>query len=254
MLLQDSRGSALHFTDWETEAGKGKALESRALHPPDAARRVQFSKRCSAREKEEAFQEEREAEGRLCRSQRKCVREVPRARRVPAPTCCLRRAPPISPLLTRLLTPWQDFPHISEFPGGSGPRSPGPSNPPSSGGDWDSSYPSAECGVSTCRWVLPAASTAAEEGARAAQGWGEARPRGSRWPGDRASWLLAACHLHEKTQNKARPQEDSAGLRPRLRLGKGPASVWLSLLPSWLSHKCCLVTLMDGSSAFGQAP
>nr|XP_054366077.1 TOX high mobility group box family member 2 isoform X3 [Mirounga angustirostris] len=50
----------------------------------------------------------------------------------------------------------QDFPHISEFPSGSGPRSPGPSNPPSSSGDWDSSYPSAECGVSTCRWVLPA--------------------------------------------------------------------------------------------------
>ncbi|XP_025119224.3 TOX high mobility group box family member 2 isoform X5 [Bubalus bubalis] len=44
----------------------------------------------------------------------------------------------------------QDFPHISEFPSGSGPRSPGPSNPTSSG-DWDSSYPSTECGVSTCR-------------------------------------------------------------------------------------------------------
>ncbi|KAF0880107.1 TOX2 protein, partial [Crocuta crocuta] len=44
----------------------------------------------------------------------------------------------------------QDFPHISEFPSGSGSRSPGPSNPPSSSGDWDSSYPSAECGVSTC--------------------------------------------------------------------------------------------------------
>uniref|UniRef100_A0A8C0TNT0 HMG box domain-containing protein n=1 Tax=Canis lupus familiaris TaxID=9615 RepID=A0A8C0TNT0_CANLF len=49
----------------------------------------------------------------------------------------------------------QDFPHISEFPSGSGSRSPGPSNPPSGGGDWDSSYPSAECGVSTCRCVLP---------------------------------------------------------------------------------------------------
>ncbi|XP_032275750.1 TOX high mobility group box family member 2 isoform X4 [Phoca vitulina] len=48
----------------------------------------------------------------------------------------------------------QDFPHISEFPSGSGPRSPGPSNPPSSSGDWDSSYPSAECGVSTCS-LLP---------------------------------------------------------------------------------------------------
>nr|XP_044604288.1 TOX high mobility group box family member 2 isoform X8 [Equus asinus] len=44
----------------------------------------------------------------------------------------------------------QDFPHISEFPGGSGSRSPGPSNPTSSG-DWDSSYPSGECGISTCR-------------------------------------------------------------------------------------------------------
>ncbi|KAF6089637.1 TOX high mobility group box family member 2 [Phyllostomus discolor] len=44
----------------------------------------------------------------------------------------------------------QDFPHISEFPSGSGPRSPGPSNPTNSG-DWDSSYPSGECGISTCR-------------------------------------------------------------------------------------------------------
>ncbi|XP_017913385.1 PREDICTED: TOX high mobility group box family member 2 isoform X3 [Capra hircus] len=44
----------------------------------------------------------------------------------------------------------QDFPHISEFPSGSGSRSPGPPNPTSSG-DWDSSYPSTECGVSTCR-------------------------------------------------------------------------------------------------------
>uniref|UniRef100_A0A8C5ZMV5 TOX high mobility group box family member 2 n=1 Tax=Marmota marmota marmota TaxID=9994 RepID=A0A8C5ZMV5_MARMA len=44
----------------------------------------------------------------------------------------------------------QDFPHISEFPSGSGPRSPGPSNSTSSG-DWDSSYPSGECGVGTCR-------------------------------------------------------------------------------------------------------
>ncbi|XP_019313971.1 TOX high mobility group box family member 2 isoform X1 [Panthera pardus] len=48
----------------------------------------------------------------------------------------------------------QDFPHISEFPSGSGSRSPGPSNPPSSSGDWDSSYPSTECGVSTCS-LLP---------------------------------------------------------------------------------------------------
>lgn len=47
----------------------------------------------------------------------------------------------------------QDFPHISEFPSGSGSRSPGPPNPTSSG-DWDSSYPSTECGVSTCS-LLP---------------------------------------------------------------------------------------------------
>ncbi|XP_057558213.1 TOX high mobility group box family member 2 isoform X4 [Hippopotamus amphibius kiboko] len=47
----------------------------------------------------------------------------------------------------------QDFPHISEFPSGSGSRSPGPSNPTSSG-DWDSSYPSGECGISTCS-LLP---------------------------------------------------------------------------------------------------
>ncbi|MEJ1279042.1 TOX high mobility group box family member 2 [Cricetulus griseus] len=44
----------------------------------------------------------------------------------------------------------QDFPHISEFPSGSGSRSPGPSNP-SSGGDWDGSYPSGERGLGTCR-------------------------------------------------------------------------------------------------------
>ncbi|KAM9249787.1 TOX high mobility group box family member 2 isoform 4-T4 [Dugong dugon] len=47
----------------------------------------------------------------------------------------------------------QDFPHISEFPSGSGSRSPGPSNPTSSG-DWDSSYPTGECGISTCS-LLP---------------------------------------------------------------------------------------------------
>ncbi|XP_040588798.1 TOX high mobility group box family member 2 isoform X6 [Mesocricetus auratus] len=44
----------------------------------------------------------------------------------------------------------QDFPHISEFPSGSGSRSPGPSNP-SSSGDWDGSYPSGERGLGTCR-------------------------------------------------------------------------------------------------------
>ncbi|XP_047296520.1 TOX high mobility group box family member 2 isoform X6 [Homo sapiens] len=47
----------------------------------------------------------------------------------------------------------QDFPHISEFPSSSGSCSPGPSNPTSSG-DWDSSYPSGECGISTCS-LLP---------------------------------------------------------------------------------------------------
>ncbi|XP_074173765.1 TOX high mobility group box family member 2 isoform X3 [Rhinolophus sinicus] len=47
----------------------------------------------------------------------------------------------------------QDFPHISEFPSGSGSRSPGPSNPTNSG-DWDSSYPSGECGITTCS-LLP---------------------------------------------------------------------------------------------------
>ncbi|ELW66779.1 TOX high mobility group box family member 2 [Tupaia chinensis] len=43
----------------------------------------------------------------------------------------------------------QDFPHISEFPSGSGSRSPGPPSATSSG-DWDSSFPSGECGISTC--------------------------------------------------------------------------------------------------------
>ncbi|XP_073930915.1 TOX high mobility group box family member 2 isoform X3 [Castor canadensis] len=47
----------------------------------------------------------------------------------------------------------QDFPHISEFPSGSGSRSPGPSNPTSSG-DWDGSYPGGERGLSTCS-LLP---------------------------------------------------------------------------------------------------
>ncbi|XP_036683189.1 TOX high mobility group box family member 2 isoform X4 [Balaenoptera musculus] len=54
----------------------------------------------------------------------------------------------------------QDFPHISEFPSGSGSRSPGPSNPTSSG-DWDSSYPSGECGISTCRLCRGSAPPAA---------------------------------------------------------------------------------------------
>ncbi|XP_028355610.1 TOX high mobility group box family member 2 isoform X1 [Physeter macrocephalus] len=49
--------------------------------------------------------------------------------------------------------PQQDFPHISEFPSGSGSRSPGPSKPTSSG-DWDGSYPSGECGISTRRSAL----------------------------------------------------------------------------------------------------
>ncbi|XP_069846215.1 TOX high mobility group box family member 2 isoform X3 [Dipodomys merriami] len=45
----------------------------------------------------------------------------------------------------------QEFPHIAEFPGGSGSRSPGPSNPTSSSGDWDgSSYPGGERGLGTC--------------------------------------------------------------------------------------------------------
>lgn len=86
------------------------------------------------------------------RSQRKRPCELLRAGPVPTPPTCAV-LPITSALLTRLLAPWQDFPHISEFPSGSGPRSPGPSNPPSSSGDWESSYPSAECGVSTCRWV-----------------------------------------------------------------------------------------------------
>lgn len=67
---------------------------------------------------------------------------------------CLRHAPRSLSFAHRLLLPpRQDFPHISEFPGGSGSRSPGPSNPRTSG-DWDSSYPSGECGISTCRSVL----------------------------------------------------------------------------------------------------
>ncbi|KAM4842301.1 TOX high mobility group box family member 2 isoform 1-T1 [Thomomys bottae] len=48
----------------------------------------------------------------------------------------------------------QEFPHIAEFPGGSGSRSPGPSNPTTSSGDWDGSYPGGERGLSTCS-LLP---------------------------------------------------------------------------------------------------
>ncbi|ELK04209.1 TOX high mobility group box family member 2 [Pteropus alecto] len=64
------------------------------------------------------------------------------------------RLPPGQPQPLALPKPFEDFPHLSEFPSGSGSRSPGPSNPTNSG-DWDSSYPSGECGISTCRSVLP---------------------------------------------------------------------------------------------------
>lgn len=87
------------------------------------------------------------------RSQRREVYRAapgPHPVRSPAP-----RSPPLlSPTLCSLASAFtpQDFAHL-EFPSGSGARSPGPSNPPG-GGDWDSSYPSGECGLSTCRSVL----------------------------------------------------------------------------------------------------
>ncbi|KAJ7415930.1 TOX high mobility group box family member 2 [Pitangus sulphuratus] len=47
----------------------------------------------------------------------------------------------------------KDFSHISsEFQNSVGPRSPGASNPPGST-EWDSDYPSRECGVNHCRPV-----------------------------------------------------------------------------------------------------
>lgn len=173
----------------------------------------------------------REAEGRLWRSQRKCPCELPRARRVPAPhlppALCTPSSLPCSP---------------ASFPLGrtslTSPSSPAVRDPA------HLARPTPQAAAGTGTAVTPARSVAsaraggsspphlhrcrpsaarAEEGARAAQGWGEARPRGSRWPRNRASWVLAARRLHEKTQNKARPQKDSAGLMPGLCLGKGPS-------------------------------
>uniref|UniRef100_A0A6I8NNJ5 TOX high mobility group box family member 2 n=1 Tax=Ornithorhynchus anatinus TaxID=9258 RepID=A0A6I8NNJ5_ORNAN len=49
----------------------------------------------------------------------------------------------------------QDFSHISsEFPNSVGSRSPGASNP-AGNSDWDSDYPSRECGINHCRPVDP---------------------------------------------------------------------------------------------------
>ncbi|KAJ7426806.1 TOX high mobility group box family member 2 [Willisornis vidua] len=59
---------------------------------------------------------------------------------------------PQQPLLSPPMA-LQDFSHISsEFQNSVGPRSPGASNPPGST-EWDSDYPSRECGVNHCRPV-----------------------------------------------------------------------------------------------------
>lgn len=80
----------------------------------------------------------------------------------PRPPHRLRQAPRADPFAHPASpSPRQDFPHISEFPSGSGPRSPGPSNPTNSG-DWDSSYPSGECGISPCRSVVTPATLGVE--------------------------------------------------------------------------------------------
>ena len=129
----------------------------------------------------------------------------------PSPPCCLRCAP-----LARLCSPpppppRQDFPHISEFPSGSGSRSPGPSNPTSSG-DWDSSYPSAECGVSTCRWApLPMVGAVGARSMRMGGRWkGQGGCCGSLSPCRRASWAPGARRLQERECNKAGTHRDSA--------------------------------------------
>ncbi|KAK2493550.1 hypothetical protein MC885_010725 [Smutsia gigantea] len=61
--------------------------------------------------------------------------------------------PPVLPTPMALQVQLADFPHISEFPSGSGSRSPGPPNPGSSG-DWDASFPGGDCGISPCS-LLP---------------------------------------------------------------------------------------------------
>lgn len=58
-----------------------------------------------------------------------------------------------TPVTLLFLSTLQDFSHISsEFQNSVGPRSPGASNPPG-GTEWDSDYPSRECGVNHCRPV-----------------------------------------------------------------------------------------------------
>lgn len=183
--------------------------------PSDAAkRRVEFSRRCSTRQRGRVEVLWR-PEGRL--------RECPQAHRAPIPpTRCQRHAPRFLSFAHPPALPGQDFPHISEFPSGSGSRSPGPSNPPSSSGDWDSSYPSAECGVSTCRWVLtPGRAAAPAAGGRE----GPLRvPMGTR-------------SLHEKTQNEAETPEGQRWSDARAVPDTGPAAVFLptsGLIVSWV--------------------
>lgn len=58
-----------------------------------------------------------------------------------------------TPVTLSFLSTLQDFSHISsEFQNSVGPRSPGASNPAGST-EWDSDYPSRECGINHCRPV-----------------------------------------------------------------------------------------------------
>lgn len=143
----------------------------------------------------------------------------------------------------RLLLPpsRQDFPHISEFPSGSGSRSPGPSNPTSSG-DWDSSYPSAECGISTCRSAPTHPPWSRQPGGKRPGGHCSSRSSQQGEPHGRRP--------QERMPSKARSQGDSASLVPAPpgKPGKGRPVFTLAVFPSVLFcfHKCFHMTFMDG--------
>lgn len=106
---------------------------------------------------------------------------------------------------------------MSDFPSGSGSRSPGPSNS-SSSGDWDGSYPSGERGLGTCRSVLPRTPPLSipDKG----QGW----PGGQGDPGWKVGCKVVtvspACGYLEygTSQSKAKPPGVGDGVQPRGKL------------------------------------
>lgn len=165
--------------------------------------------------------------------------------------------PVLSAMLSRrLLPPWQDFPHISEFPSGSGSRSPGPSNPTTSG-DWDSSYPSGECSVSTCRSVLSSPqshwcclSVGTRDGEEAGRRWDREGPCKSQFTLREHFRDPVTCSLQRRTQSKAGPQKDPAGL-VQGPLGKRRPIFGLALSSSWCFPKGFHVPF---TGVFGQVP